>query len=1489
MDHDALSDLVEAIEQREDPLLAWGVVDGGLSREELDELVREWSLGNDPLASVDEVRRELVGRGLLIEVPGSPPRWRSRMGEGLRLLSRLRQWFPGNEPHGTGWRQAPTLVSDFRYARRPRTYPRRDLPASDLDDTVEGDVERLVVRTLTSGPDGRTPLSGFQLRAFQQMRHDLTSTRSRGVIISAGTGSGKTLAFYLPALAHLAALLDQTTWTKALGVYPRNELLKDQLATAFSATRRLRQDLTESRGRGLRIGVLFGQVPFSGRSVEQSYLGWRRSGQGHVCPYLTCPGSGGWGCGGELIWRDEDRNHDRSRLTCSDCGSPVTPDEFPLTRADLRNSPPDLLFTTTEMINRGLLDRSMSEVLGMDTRRSPELVLLDEVHTYYGISGAQTAMVLRRWRERTRGRQVFVGLSATLLDAASFLSDLTGLPADRVVEVRPEETELVGEDAEYLVALRSDPASGAAVLSTTIQTGMLVGRLMDPPGTRPSEGLYGNKVFCFTDDLDVTNRLYYNLLDAEGQRPSTRGAPFPYKAPLAHLRSSTLQDVDARRAAGQSWDLVTEIGHELGPEDRLTLGRTSSQDVGVDEDAQVIVATASLEVGYDDPDVGAVIQHKSPRDVAQFLQRRGRAGRPRGMRPLTLVILSDWGRDRESYEAWDRLFDPALPPRSLATGNIHVLRMHCVQIALEWVAGRVAVDLGEVNLWRDLATPPDDSGYGRKRAEVQRRVGDELEQLLESDRLQGEIGRRVGRTLNLPPEVVDEILWHPPRALLLAAIPTLLRRLRHQWATSSPECRTPRTDLAGPGPLPDHFTGNLFSDLAVPEVTVEVPPQHRRQDEPDEYQQGVVQALREFAPGRVSRRFATRSASVRHWVPFDPSQPRIEVAQFLPIRERGTVHLPRYDADGSASRAPLVRPYRITVEQVQDDVADSSNASLIWTTEVSAHGDGRALDLRHRDPLNAWITNARAYLHADNDPVSYHRGAQASQATLRFRDGREIRVTAPFTLDGEPVLLGATFDVDALGIEVEVPTDLSKVWSGPGAPGLRAAWFLHVLQNDVVLGEYANRFTLGTLHDAYVAAVIDQAVTHSLPLEAAVGELGDVSTAIIGTVDRMFGRISAPTRSDNQDPESPSRMRHRLSVLLEETDVVERLLELSPALWSPPTADAGRWLRRRLVRTVAEAVASGGRSLCPQHDPQGLLVDVAPSVNGDEGSLTQVWLSESSVGGGGFIEAMTQAVRREPTRFVRLVRRSLRPDDGEVVADELDRLVTALPDRPELIEAFHRYRGAKNQGQQLAALERLRASMADAGIGTRHSVVAAVANRLLRPGSDTTTDKLVRESLVEWKRQEQRLGIEIDLRIWTYLWSVGTAATSRRELDALRSMLWPRGWRLRAAGLDSWNPFVEEVPTAADVVRELMSDRTRRLDVSDGIGLSEVYEALLDDGVLTLQATPENRTLLADLVAHLAVTPVESPFLQLHARVVEVVREDDGVTAVRLELPEALV
>ena len=157
---------------------------------------------------------------------------------------------------------------------------------------------------------------------------------------------------------------------------------------------------------------------------------------------------------------------------------------------------------------------------------------------------------------------MFVGLSATLRDAEKFFGRLVGLDDALVEEVSPRTADTILEGAEYLVALRGDPVSRTALLSTTIQTAMTVSRIIDTAPSQPSGGVYGQRVFAFTDDIDVNNRLYFGLLDAEGR--DGRGTVDMVRHPadgLAVLRRPMASQL--RDRYGQDWQALQDIGHRL--------------------------------------------------------------------------------------------------------------------------------------------------------------------------------------------------------------------------------------------------------------------------------------------------------------------------------------------------------------------------------------------------------------------------------------------------------------------------------------------------------------------------------------------------------------------------------------------------------------------------------------------------------------------------------------------------------------------------------------------------------------------------------------------------------------------------------------------------------------------------------------------------------------------------------------------------------------
>ena len=90
---------------------------------------------------------------------------------------------------------------------------------------------------------------------------------------------------------------------------------------------------------------------------------------------------------------------------------------------------------------------------GVACPASAEPVLLDEIHTYSGTSGAQVAYLLRRWRMLMGSPATWVGLSATLANAATFFADLCGLRQESVTDVRPDPDDMDRKGSEYQLLL----------------------------------------------------------------------------------------------------------------------------------------------------------------------------------------------------------------------------------------------------------------------------------------------------------------------------------------------------------------------------------------------------------------------------------------------------------------------------------------------------------------------------------------------------------------------------------------------------------------------------------------------------------------------------------------------------------------------------------------------------------------------------------------------------------------------------------------------------------------------------------------------------------------------------------------------------------------------------------------------------------------------------------------------------------------------------
>lgn len=1461
-----LLDAVETIEMRS---LAWGYAEGSLGQAEL------MTLG--PPSAVDE----LTDARLLIEFTDrGGSRFRSRFAEMVRLLFRLRQLFPGKP-----WIGAPRLVSDFRVDRRPRLYPRRDLAPDEIAARHAGAIFATPLRqtlwnALTTGIPG---LAAFQERATVRM---LVAPSDSGTIVTAGTGSGKTMAFYLPALMRIAEAIDDGHWTKAIAIYPRTELLKDQFAEAYRMARRLDAGLAHQGQRKIKIGTFFGSTP---TSCQQPYFSddWRETWVGRICPWLRCPR-----CEGDLVWRSNDLAQNVERLTCLQpgCGTSIGPDEIVLTRHSLNARPPDILFTTTEMLNQRLSDhwhRGLFGV-GVPSHRKPFLALLDEVHTYSGTSGAQAALVLRRWRHAADTPIVWTGLSATLAEARRFFSDLTGVPEDRVEEVTPAPSEMVAEGAEYQIILQGDPGSRASLLSTSIQAAMLIARTLDPADNGCSSGTFGRRLFVFTDDLDVTNRLFDDLRDAEAY--DLFGRPDPARPPLASLRAGG-GDAAARDRDGQRWRMCEKVGHNL--DSRLVIGRTTSQDSGVNANANVIVATAALEVGFNDPHVGAVLQHKAPRNAASFLQRKGRAGRQRAMRPISATVLSDYGRDRLCFQTYEHVFDPDLPPQQLPIGNLYVLKMQAVFALFDWLSVRAAQMTDyKGNMWRVLSGPKQFAD-ARALADATSNI---LDGLMQSDpALLGHLRQHLKRALRLDDATVEALLWDPPRALLLEAVPTLNRRLTQEWRLAFPTGQT-ELDLCVPNhPLPDFVPRALFSDLNLPEVTVEIPPATVRH-EPRRESLPIVQALGQLAPGRVTRRFAHERGQLCHWVPVETLDPQqvMRIDAYAREHEYIGTFSPRCNEPGDGTPRLVYRPWTVAPKQVRrGDALPSSNARLNWDSEFIAHGDPLTVPPPPRSRWADRFGSTAFHVHRFRGGVTVRRFASSADANIR-RLERDHPVRVRFASPaGEPAALGFAMDVDGMRLDLSLPTpeDLAGLpLSADLAASARAAYLRSRFLGDPGLPDDLNVFQRDWLIQIAVSAVLSQALRADSSASAAAADVFSQERLVpafqAGMAD-LFG-AGMPAADDEDETEEDEeeqktragRLEQALTTQILRAEVQARLRALIPEFDSPDSVEFGAWLRRCIAETVGEALLQACLATAPrQATIDTLLLDLEALDNG----AIRIWITEATLGGAGVLQAFAERFASEPRLLFSALEAALAPTDLEMVAAGLERVVELAKSDPAIAAAMSVVRAAVGHAERETAWSAFRSELARRGLPTGHSLSVSLNGRLMRAGSGPELDELLDLLLSRWREIEAKLGLTVGLREFAclagqddhlveplrrfLLAQVPDATGARNErIGLVGGLLWPRGVEIRQRALQSYNPFRRPRLTDPGLARAvLMAGLAPEVRIENQNWRSAVARELGLHGTVRLSSAKAESSRLQASLIELAATPIDVAYLQFFA------------------------
>lgn len=448
---DAISDIqieaiLDAIELAEYPLLRWGITNSSFTDSELKSLISKIALDGD----VELLKNALLVRGLVFETPYGT--YRSRIAEFIRLTLRLRQWFPEKKSDS-----GKLLIHDVKYHLRPRSFPKRDVTSNSV-------IESLVAKGLCSDFDIAQAIfpqqiSKFQERAITEISESLNSDRNESFVVASGTGSGKTNAYFIPLFNWLSEEVKRAgqVGVRSIALYPRNELLKDQLSNALGLTQQLNVVLKKKSLPMIRLGIWFGDTPWDLGAIKsgqnKNWLKTKVEGKNAFkCPFLRCHVCKD---AKDLVLLEDDIQRRVSTLRCQNrtCDFKVTSEELVYERRALSvaNGGCEILFTTTESLNRQMGTVYGDSAFGLSASSKLKSVLVDEAHIYDGLTGAQNAYLFRRLRHRVSRPLTWVSLSATLDNPSVFINDLIGLTTS-VIE--PESTELELRGSDYVMAVR---------------------------------------------------------------------------------------------------------------------------------------------------------------------------------------------------------------------------------------------------------------------------------------------------------------------------------------------------------------------------------------------------------------------------------------------------------------------------------------------------------------------------------------------------------------------------------------------------------------------------------------------------------------------------------------------------------------------------------------------------------------------------------------------------------------------------------------------------------------------------------------------------------------------------------------------------------------------------------------------------------------------------------------------------------------------------
>lgn len=298
-------------------------------------------------------------------------------------------------------------------------------------------------------------------------------------------------------------------------------------------------------------------------------------------------------------------------------------------------NPPDMMIVTPETLQAVITGKIMREHL-----KNIQYIIIDEVHELVSSKrGIQLSIGLERLKELIKSggndEPRIMGISATVGSPEEVVNFLTSKKRER--------------DCEIIDTSRTEMHE-MSVESPTVISG-------DP--------LLASKLFVGPETAARVRRITQLIK----QKKST--LTFTNTREFAEILSSRIKTVDAK--------LPVETHHSSLSKDV----RINAEKDFKDGNIKSLICTSSLELGIDVGLIDYVIQYQSPRQVAKFLQRLGRAGHSLEKVSRGVIISSDPDDCFESSVIAKHSVEGRIEPTQIYKKSLDVLAHQIIGIAMD--------------------------------------------------------------------------------------------------------------------------------------------------------------------------------------------------------------------------------------------------------------------------------------------------------------------------------------------------------------------------------------------------------------------------------------------------------------------------------------------------------------------------------------------------------------------------------------------------------------------------------------------------------------------------------------------------------------------------------------------------------------------------------------------------------------------------------------